>query len=144
MVCEMLVMEEGGFGLSLCLKEDQYDTVIVMAGVNDVNKGQTEEEIVRDIKKLQKVCEKYVKRLVLMSIPNTKKNNVKFDNVKLWELENEKTEYCEFFEFIDDTMLQEDQLHLNDFGKSLCIECLEDVLSDPCMRLAKGSDSQEI
>ena len=73
MVCEMLVMEEGGFGVSLCLKEDQYDTVIFMAGVNDVNKGQTEEEIVRDIKKLQKVCEKYVNRLVLMSIPNTKK-----------------------------------------------------------------------
>jgi len=127
MLNEMLVMEEGGFGLSMCLEEDKYDAVILIAGTNDFAKGQTEEEIIHDLKKLEKACSKYVKLIIVMGILNKK-----FDNDKLWKLEDDKTflKYCEFFQFIEDSMLQEDQLHLNEFGKQVCIECLEDLLSE--------------
>jgi len=125
MASEMLVMEEGGFGLSMCLKEEKYDAVILIAGTNDFSKGQTESEIITDMKKLQKACAKHVKQIIIMGIADKK-----FDNTKLLKLEDEQTKYCEFFEYIHESMLQEDKLHLNDFGKQLCVECLEDILSE--------------
>jgi len=124
-VSELCRMEDEGLGITLSLQEDVYDAVVLIVGTNDLAKGHTEDEILENLKKLQVACMKHTKQIIIMSIPN-------FDNSKLWDLEclDNMTQYCEFFEYIHESMLDSDKIHLNKFGKQVCVECLDDMLQN--------------
>jgi lysophospholipase L1-like esterase len=130
MLSELVALEDQKIGLSMVLSEDTYDAVVLMAGTNDWSKGQTVEEIVTDLQTLKQCIVKHqrhkIPKLIIMSIPHFPHNSA------LTTLEDETScvLYCDFFEYLDKSMLQLDTVHLNAYGQSLLTEYLEDILSD--------------
>jgi lysophospholipase L1-like esterase len=110
-----LIPTQGITALSYCLSENQYDTVVLCLGVNDLGQGRQPNEVVADLLKLHRICfDKGVKNIIAMLLPskyidfNSEYTEVDVDPVNV--------SFCEFFmDSVDESLLVDD-LHLNQTG----------------------------
>ncbi len=101
--------------LSDCLSENQYDTVVLCLGVNDLGQGRQPSEVVEDLVRLHQLFRnRGVKNIIAMLLHD------RYNEFNLQYIETcakwEDVSFCEFFvDSIDETLLV-DGLHLNSEG----------------------------
>lgn len=101
--------------LSYCLSENQYETVVLCLGVNDLGQGRQCCEVVADLLRLHTICRnKGVKNIIAMLLPN-QSNDFNQDYVDACAKADDVS-FCEFFMDSIDKSLLVDGLHLNEKG----------------------------
>ena len=127
---ELLQRDEKEIGLSLFLSEEKYDVVVVIAGTNDVGHQENISTIVNNLSLLVELAHS-AKHVVLMSIPYCPEINRLLSEL-------DYSEYCDFFEYVNEELVGEDGLHLNEKGKKICCEVLGEMCIDLCYDLYRS------
>jgi lysophospholipase L1-like esterase len=109
-------------------KSAEYDAIVIIAGTNDIGN-------VKEIKDTKLFVENLFHLAKLPLSINQKSLSclfyffLKLNQVLEKLCDIYKFEYCEFFEYLNSDITEEDGLHLNKEGKKICCEMLTEIIN---------------
>ncbi len=135
------LLKLGSMGLPMLLQEDEYKTVILVAGSNDIGVGFSIESTIENLNKMVLICKEYhVSKVVLCGIMQHSYTHLLFndaledycDSIDTNEL---NVIFCDILEKISafpndkDGFLDSDEIHLNQKGRKYVCAHLIDLLT---------------